>query len=207
MRQVNASNRHRVRYDVSTNTDMASTTGTSGLTLIGGGVRSGKSRFALARATTLGPRRCFIATAEAGDDEMRTRIVSHQRERDDRFDTIEEPLDLVSRLETLREYDVIVVDCLTLWLSNRLLHDEAESVVRRHVDALAHELAGAHARVIVVSNEVGMGVVPPSALGRAFRDLSGYAHQHLASIADEVLFAAMGVVLELVPGPVRVVTA
>ncbi|TPV93558.1 MAG: bifunctional adenosylcobinamide kinase/adenosylcobinamide-phosphate guanylyltransferase [Myxococcales bacterium FL481] len=176
-----------------------------GLTLIGGAVRSGKSRFALARASQAGTRRVFVATAEARDDEMRSRVIAHQAERGDAFETVEEPLHLAATIAARTDYDALVVDCLTLWLSNHLLRDEDETALREKIDELVVALAQPRGRVIIVSNEVGMGIVPPSRLGRMFRDVAGYAHQRLAAVADEVFVATMGVVLELVPGPVRAV--
>ena len=185
---------------------MSKASGTTHLVMIGGGVRSGKSRYALARARTIGTRRVFIATAGAHDHEMRERISVHQVERGDAFETIEEPLELVPRLHELAPFDVLVLDCLTLWLSNRLLRDKDAARVKPAIDELTSTLAQLPGTMLIVTNEVGMGVVPPSPLGRTFRDIAGYAHQQLAARCDEVLFAAMGVMLELKPGPVRMVT-
>jgi adenosylcobinamide kinase/adenosylcobinamide-phosphate guanylyltransferase len=174
--------------------------------LVGGGARSGKSRFALARAAALGPRRLFIATAEAGDDEMRARIARHQADRAGAgFETLEEPLALPEVVATARAHDVLLVDCLTLWLSNILGRGASETEALARLDALAAALARRAAHVVVVSNEVGLGVVPETPLGRGFRDLAGAAHQRLAGLADELYLAAMGVVLRLRPPPVELV--
>jgi adenosylcobinamide kinase/adenosylcobinamide-phosphate guanylyltransferase len=166
--------------------------------LVGGGARSGKSDFALRLARRLGSRRVFVATAQAFDDEMRTRIADHRRTRGADFETVEEPLDLP---ETLRKIAgaVVVVDCLTLWLSNLLLRDDDPKRVLAAVDELALVLGERRRTVILVTNEVGMGIVPETALGRSFRDLAGTAHQRLAALADEVYFAALGVMLRVKP--------
>lgn len=172
----------------------------SALVLIGGGVRSGKSSLALRLARRAGPRRALVATAEAGDDEMRARIERHKQERAGQFDTLEEPVELETALGRLNDYDAVVVDCLTLWLSNLLLRGDAAADILGRVDALC-ELALPY-RLIIVSNEVGMGIVPQTPLGRAFRDLAGRAHQRLSRRADELYFATMGVALRLRPEPV-----
>lgn len=170
------------------------------LVLVGGGARSGKSAFALARARRAGERRVYVATAEAGDDEMRARIARHRAERGPDLETIEEPLDLAGALRRSASADVVVVDCLTLWLANRLLREEApEAVLARLDEALAAPRAPC---AIVVTNEVGMGIVPESPLARAFRDLAGRAHQRLAAAADEIHVAILGTVLRLRPAPI-----
>jgi adenosylcobinamide kinase/adenosylcobinamide-phosphate guanylyltransferase len=174
--------------------------------LVGGAVRCGKSAFALARARALGERRAFLATAEALDGEMHERIARHRAERGADFATIEEPVDLVAALRSARGYDVVVVDCLTLWISNLLVRGCTELEADARVRALADTLAGAPFHSIVVTNEVGMGVVPESALGRVFRDVTGRAHQALAQRSDEVYAAVLGVILRLRPAPVALVS-
>lgn len=172
--------------------------------LIGGGVRSGKSALALARARLLGQRRVFVATARADDEEMRQRAARHRRERGAAFQSLEEPIALASMLRRLESVDVVVIDCLTLWLSNLLLEGPAPSQIEDRVEELAAILAERRFHAVLVSNEVGMGVVPETALGRTFRDLAGRAHQRLARCADEVYFVVMGMILRLKPGPVQV---
>ncbi|WP_437600166.1 bifunctional adenosylcobinamide kinase/adenosylcobinamide-phosphate guanylyltransferase [Sorangium sp. So ce590] len=178
------------------------------IALVGGGVRSGKSAFALSLARSLGERRAFIATAEPFDDEMRARIAAHARERGDEFTTLEEPVALPERIAALTGVDVVVVDCLTLWLSNLLLRDESEGRELDRIEARVEDLAAAvesaAPHVVLVSNEVGMGIVPESRLGRAFRDLAGRAHQRLNRSASELYVAVMGAILRLRPGPVAV---
>ncbi len=168
--------------------------------LVGGGVRSGKSAFALALARRRGGRRLFLATAQAGDAEMAERIRRHRQTRGPDFDTLEEPLAVPEAIRQAR-HDVIVLDCLTLWLANLLCagHD-AEAVLGR-VDDLAAALAPRSSAVIIVTNEVGMGIVPESALGRTFRDVAGSAHQRLSTAADEVYCALLGTMLRLKPAP------
>lgn len=174
------------------------------LILIGGGVRSGKSAFAIARARELGARRVFVATARALDDDMQQRIADHRAERGDDFQTMEEPIELANRLGALTYVDVVVVDCLTLWLSNLLLRGDDESAILGEVDALVEAAKRVAFTTIVVTNEVGMGVHPETALGRRFRDVAGRAHQRLATAADEIYFAALGVLLRLRPAPIEV---
>jgi adenosylcobinamide kinase/adenosylcobinamide-phosphate guanylyltransferase len=170
------------------------------LVLVGGGARSGKSAFALDRARRAGTRRIYVATAEPGDDEMRERIERHRAERGGDLETIEEPLDLAAALRRSATADVVVVDCLTLWLANRLLRGDAPAQVLEQLDrALAVPRAPC---AIVVTNEVGMGIVPDTPLARAFRDLAGRAHQRLAAAADEIHVALLGTVLRIRPQPI-----
>jgi adenosylcobinamide kinase/adenosylcobinamide-phosphate guanylyltransferase len=172
------------------------------LTLIGGGARSGKSAFALELARSRGLRRVLLATAEPLDAEMHARIAEHRRTRGADFTTIETPVGLPAALHALRDQDVAVVDCLTLWLSNLLLRGHSEADIVAQVDALAASVAECRCPVLIVTSEVGMGLVPESALGRAFRDIAGRAHQQLALVADEIYLAVLGIVLQLRPSPV-----
>ncbi len=174
------------------------------IVLIGGGVRSGKSGFALSRAQMLGARRAFVATAEALDAEMKQRIAQHRRERSDDFQTVEEPIALSEAISSLQDVDVVILDCLTLWLSNLLLREESSQRILQRVDELAVVLRRQAFHCIVVTNEVGMGVVPETRLGRAFRDLCGLAHQRIARCADEVYVAILGSILRIKPAPVEV---
>lgn len=169
------------------------------LALIGGGARSGKSRFALGRAHQLGTRRVFIATAQALDEEMTSRIQRHREERGTAFRTLEVPLELPQALDTLVDTDVVVVDCLTLWLSNLLLLERAEEAIFNEVRALIQTIKRRRYHTLLVTNEVGMGLVPESALGRQFRDIAGRAHQLLADEMDEIYLATLGTVLCIRP--------
>ena len=185
------------------------------LILVGGGARSGKSRFALNLAVELGRRRIFVATAEALDQEMAERIERHRAERGSTFDTVEEPVLLPEILERVqseggggegaRSPEVILVDCLTLWVSNQLVRGAGTADIRGAFDRLEAVLGRRRAHIILVTNEVGMGLVPETPLGRAFRDAIGDLHQRLAARADEMYVAVLGTVLRLVPGPVLVV--
>jgi adenosylcobinamide kinase/adenosylcobinamide-phosphate guanylyltransferase len=180
-------------------------TATPSLILVGGGVRSGKSTFALGRARSLGARRVFIATAQAFDDEMRDRIARHREERSEQdFRTLEEPIELATAVASLHDIDVVLIDCLTLWLSNLLLRDMPVPQIVERVDEVVALLARRTFHAIVVTNEVGMGVVPESALGRAFRDVAGLAHQRFARQADEIDVAILGTVLRIKPAPVQI---
>jgi adenosylcobinamide kinase/adenosylcobinamide-phosphate guanylyltransferase len=171
------------------------------LVLVGGGTRSGKSAFALSLARRLGQRRLFLATAQPGDEEMRARIRHHRQTRGTDFDTLEEPLAVPEVLRRGPDYDVVVFDCLTLWLTNLLLQDQGPEAVLHRLDDLAAVLACRSLHVLVVTNEVGLGLVPETALGRTFRDLTGLAHQRLSELADEVYFAVLGTVLRIKPAP------
>jgi adenosylcobinamide kinase/adenosylcobinamide-phosphate guanylyltransferase len=166
--------------------------------LVGGGCRSGKSGFALRLARTLGPRRVFLATGQAGDGEMSERIARHRRTRGADFTTIEEPL-AVPEAVRRQLCDVLVVDCLTLWLANLLLAEVSPEEILGRVDDLAVALAEGPGHAIVVTNEVGMGIVPETPLGRVFRDVAGSAHQRLSRAADEVYLAVLGTILRLKP--------
>jgi adenosylcobinamide kinase / adenosylcobinamide-phosphate guanylyltransferase len=170
--------------------------------LVGGGTRSGKSSFALARARALAKRRLFLATGQAGDDEMRARILRHRQTRGDDFHTIEEPLAIAKILKEAADYDVVLLDCLTLWLSNLLVQGQDEQAIVRRVDELTNVLASRRMHAVIVTNEVGLGLVPETPLGRVFRDLSGLASQRFAEVADEVYFGVLGVMLRLKPAPV-----
>jgi adenosylcobinamide kinase/adenosylcobinamide-phosphate guanylyltransferase len=189
-----------------------SISGPARIVLVGGGARSGKSRFALARARRLGARRVFVATGQALDAEMAERIAVHARTRGDDFRTVEEPLALPEALISLgggerasdAGADVVVVDCLTLWLSNLICRGDSEAVVAEQVDALGAALARRRFHAIVVSNEVGLGIVPEAPLARLFRDVVGRAHQRLAALCDEIHLAILGTILRLRPEPLAV---
>lgn len=163
------------------------------IVLIGGGSRSGKSRQALALARSSGSRFAFIATGEAFDAEMSTRIARHRSERGPEFTTIEEPLDLDAALNKATEFDAVVVDCLTLWLSN-LMHSDWD------IDEATARVLHAASRLrqaVFVTNEVGSGIVPDNALARRFRDEAGRMNQRFAEAAAEVYFMAFGCALRL----------
>lgn len=161
--------------------------------LVLGGARSGKSRHAQAAAEACGGALVFIATAQAFDDEMRERIARHQADRDARWRTVEAPMDLAGAIGAAGDA-VVLVDCLTLWASNLLLAQaDWEAALARLVEAIA-----AHpGRLILVANEVGLGIVPDNALARRFRDMAGIINQRVAAAADRVHFLAAGLPLVL----------
>lgn len=162
------------------------------IVLIGGGSRSGKSRYALEYALRSGEPCAFLATAEARDEEMRDRIKRHKQDRPGAFTTIEEPLELDLALSSACEkYKSIVVDCLTLWLSNLMLARPARDIPRELASVL-HVGATATATVVLVTNEVGCGIVPENELSRRFRDLAGDMNQRSAQAAAEVYWMIFG---------------
>lgn len=164
-------------------------------TLILGGARSGKSRHALELAEGLRAQRVFVATAEPLDAEMTARITRHQTERGDGWETIEAPLDLVAALSVVRDADkVCVIDCLTLWLSNLMHHGRD---IETETNKLCAWLEGQATDIILVSNEVGMGLVPETPLGRDFRDAQGRLNQAVAKVCDTVEFVAAGLPIKL----------
>jgi adenosylcobinamide kinase / adenosylcobinamide-phosphate guanylyltransferase len=166
----------------------------SDVTLVLGGARSGKSRHAEGLAAAARGAKVYIATAEAFDEEMRDRIARHQAQRGGAgWETIEAPLDLVPALKTIHS-GVVLIDCVTLWISN-LMH--AERDVKAEVDRLCAALKASPARVVIVSNEVGLSIVPENALARRFRDEQGLANQAIAATADEVVLVAAGLPLFL----------
>ena len=176
------------------------------LILVLGGARSGKSAFAerlaALRQAQSGGRVLYVATAEALDADMERRIANHRQQRPPEWDTLEEPQHLASALpDALQGYDTCLLDCLTLWVSNMLLSMEDNPNSEREILAAAHNLMEAYeqspATWIVVSNEVGLGVVPPSRLGAAYRDALGRVNQAVAARADKVYFMVAGLALEM----------
>lgn len=172
------------------------------VTLVLGGVRSGKSRYAQQLGEQV-ERVLFVATAPASgsDDEMRAKIERHRADRPADWATVEEPLELARVLaEQVAEYDLAIVDCLTLFVAN-LLHageqNDGIGMMDRQMTALCATLAAAPCDVVLVSNEVGSGVVPAYALGRRFRDALGELNQRVAAVADDVLLLVAGLPLAL----------
>jgi adenosylcobinamide kinase/adenosylcobinamide-phosphate guanylyltransferase len=166
------------------------------LAFISGGAKSGKSRFAQNLAESLPSPRLYVATGEALDEEMEARIARHQQERGSEWQTREEPLALA---QVLREangcYGVILVDCLTIWLSNLVTRKEAElEGEKQHLMGVLQTMT---TPVILVSNEVGWGIVPVNPLARRFRDLAGVLHQEIAVLADAAVLVVSGLPLYL----------
>ena len=155
-----------------------------------GGARSGKSRYAQQRAESLGGRLAYIATAQALDPEMTERIARHRADRGQSWHTIEAPIDLAPAIARASgQYDVILVDCLTLWLSNLICADLS---VDRAFEGLAHAVSSCASPLTMVANEVGLGIVPDNALARRFRDAAGRLNQRVAGMAEEVVLVAAG---------------
>ncbi len=160
-----------------------------------GGARSGKSRHAQAIAEACAGERIFVATAQAFDGEMAERIVLHQRDRDASWRTIEAPVDLPGVIGAEGgEGRVLLVDCLTLWLSNLLL---SEADLEAASDALVGAIQRAEANIVFVSNEVGFGIVPDNALARRFRDAAGRLNQRVAGVCDAVELVVAGLPLRI----------
>jgi adenosylcobinamide kinase / adenosylcobinamide-phosphate guanylyltransferase len=162
------------------------------LTLVLGGARSGKSRYAESLITALPPPWLYVATAEAHDTEMAERIAMHRARRDAAWQTVETPHDLGDALASAPADAAILVDCLTLWLSNRML---AGADVNAETTDIEDVLARRHSPVVLVTNEIGFGIVPDNALARRFRDEQGRLNQRLAAHADRVVLMVAGLPL------------
>jgi adenosylcobinamide kinase/adenosylcobinamide-phosphate guanylyltransferase len=170
------------------------------LVLILGGVRSGKSHYAQQIAGDVGKRVLFLATAEAGDDEMKHRIARHKSSRPESWRTIEEQMDIAGALrKNAARADAVIIDCVTVWLSNMLMHNEklSEKEMIKDIDKLIDSYEHGDATYIIVSGEVGMGIVPEYPLGRVFRDYLGLANQRLAEKADRVVLMVAGIAVDV----------
>ena len=170
-------------------------------TLILGGCRSGKSRLALRLAEKLKPsRRGFIATCVPQDDEMLARVQHHQQERGPDWQTRLIPLELAHGIrEAAADMDVLVVDCLTLWLSNLLLNDDSAASPERSIGELLAVLRQPPCRIVLVANEVGLGIAPENALARRFRDEAGRLNQQVAEVVQQVIWSVAGIPLVVKP--------
>lgn len=170
--------------------------------LILGGCRSGKSAHALQLAESMGPRRIFVATCVPHDEEMQRRVDHHRQERGDSWTTREVPLDLAGVIrDCSREADVMLVDCLTLWLSNLLMENDDEARIKESIRDLAQAVGSATCGVILVSNEVGAGIVPENRLARHYRDLAGWTNQAMAAVCDRVVWTVAGIPVTIKPSP------
>jgi len=172
-----------------------------------GGARSGKSRYAEEWGKEHGRSVLFVATAEALDEEMRDRISHHRQQRPDSWRTLEAPVNVGAAIQQVSgEYDTVILDCITLLAANVLLklpdecsQEEANRHILAEVEAILNAYAQSRAMWLIVSNEVGMGVVPPTRLGRLYRDALGTANQRIAQAADEVLLFVAGLPWRLKP--------
>ena len=175
------------------------------ITLITGGARSGKSSFALSLGLRNYSKRVFIATAVPFDTEMKERISRHREKRGDQFHTIEEPIDLPRLLTVLPGgTEVVVVDCLTVWLGNLYHHfQDEEEKIRVQVEAFLAHLDHPACDLILVTNEVGWGIVPENPLARSFRDMAGYLNRHVAQKAVYTYLLCCGIPMTLKGEPLR----
>lgn len=169
------------------------------IVFVTGGARSGKSRFAQSLAEQREGPLLYVATAAVGDVEMAERIRLHREARGDRWRTLEEPLDLAGKVpEASMRSGGVLVDCVTLWLTNLLFHHgEEKGAVLAEVDRFIGTFPRITAPLFLVSNELGSGIVPENRLARLFRDLAGEANQRLAAAADEAYLVAAGLPLRL----------
>ncbi|MDP3919499.1 MAG: bifunctional adenosylcobinamide kinase/adenosylcobinamide-phosphate guanylyltransferase [Candidatus Omnitrophota bacterium] len=167
----------------------------SSISLITGGVRSGKSAYALDLAKAAPGRKGFLATAESIDDEMELRIRRHRAERGDVFETVEESLRLASAIMPLAERsDFIVVDCITVWINNLLHHFLGKpAAIESEIESLLDVLNAKPTNMIIVTNEVGLGVMPVNALARQYAELLGKTNQRIAAISDQVIMMISGI--------------
>jgi adenosylcobinamide kinase / adenosylcobinamide-phosphate guanylyltransferase len=172
--------------------------------LITGGSRSGKSKFAECQAELLGGQVVYLATAEAGDSEMAERILKHQQRRPPDWVTVEAPLDVIKTLSCYQAGYTILVDCLTMYLSNLYFKYEQTSkaealpqLIDGEMTHLAEVITSSAANLIIVTNEVGWGIIPDNPLARVFRDLAGLSNQQIAAVCDEVYLVVSGIPMEI----------
>ncbi len=176
------------------------------ITFVIGGARSGKSSFALNEVSEMKGLKAYIATAEALDDEMMDRIQQHKNDRGQEWGNYEEPVNIAELISKIKDkYEIIVLDCLTLWLSNLLTRTEDTDAGKRTAEKSIEELVvefknlkhSSVAALYIVSNEVGMGIVPDNPLAREFRDLTGFMHQKVAETADDVYMVTAGIPIKI----------
>jgi adenosylcobinamide kinase/adenosylcobinamide-phosphate guanylyltransferase len=166
--------------------------------LIIGGCRSGKSSHALHLADNLAGQKIFIATCVPRDREMEQRVLHHQKQRNPNWKTLEVPLLLSEAIrENSRRGHVILVDCLTLWINNLIMENNDPENIDMHIQKLIQSLEKTECPVILVSNEVGTGIVPENRLARLFRDVAGFANQKIAACVDSVVWMAAGIPVEI----------
>jgi len=170
--------------------------------LVIGGCRSGKSTHALDAAESIGERRIFVATCVPQDDEMQARVNKHREDRDDSWKTLEIPVEIADAVAHHGpSTDVILVDCLTLWLNNLMMETRNIEEIQHHISALAEALKNADCSVVLVSNEVGSGIGPQNAMARLYRDLAGWANQAMANVCDKVVWTVAGIPVTIKPSP------
>ena len=168
---------------------------------ITGGCRSGKSRYALDYANRHYSKKLYLATSETLDEEMARRVENHKKMRGPEWVTVEEPLEISDKIKQFGDRtEVILIDCLTLWLSNLLMNLRGDEMIMADVDRLVGAMKKCPSALIIVSNEVGMGIVPADPLSRRFRDLSGFANQRIAEAAETAILMVSGIPLFLKGG-------
>lgn len=169
------------------------------ITLVTGGVRSGKSRFAVSYAQSKAGNKVFIATAVPFDDEMKKRVDNHRLERGDFFATVEEPYDLAAAVMRVQSfYSIAVVDCLTVWMGNLFYkYEQNPGQIYAEIDNLVNALVNVQSEIIIVTNEVGWGIVPENKLAREFRDLNGLLNQKVAEVANNVILSVSGIQINI----------
>ncbi len=165
--------------------------------LITGGGRSGKSDYGLTLADPFA-KKAFVATAEAFDDEMRARVEKHKANRDESYLTIEEPVEIVAKMKSiLSAVDVILLDCLTVWVGNLMHYCQTEDCISEKISEFVDFLEDIPCPIVLVTNEVGMGIIPENAMARQFRDTAGRLNQRIAAVANQVTLLVSGIPLAL----------
>lgn len=168
--------------------------------LVLGGCRSGKSGHALQQAEAIGNRRLFVATCVPHDDEMQSRVDRHRQERSAAWNTLEIPVDLTGAItQHSVSADVMLIDCLTLWLNNLLMENRNTETIKIEIDALAGAVKNAECALILVSNEVGGGIVPENPMARLYRDLAGWTNQAMAKVCSQVVWTIAGIPVTIKP--------
>ena len=165
------------------------------ITFVVGGCRSGKSRYALKLAEQVpGQNKIFVATCVPGDDEMKQRVLHHKKERGPDWKTLEVPVLLPEAIiENSRKEEVLLVDCLTLWVNNIFMENNDQENIEKHVEKLIRSFDQVRCPIILVSNEVGAGIVPENKLARRFRDVMGFVNQKVAASSDNVTWMVVGI--------------
>lgn len=166
--------------------------------LVIGGCRSGKSSHALHLAEQIPGQKIFIATCIPRDKEMEERVLHHQKQRSSAWKTIEEPFFIPEAINKHSlKGNVILIDCLTLWINNLILNDDQPENIDNHIQKLTQSIEKAECPVILVSNEVGTGIVPENKLARLFRDITGFANQKIAACVDQVIWMVAGIPVKI----------
>jgi len=167
------------------------------LIFITGGARSGKSQQATKLAKKIGDKVAFIATCAPLDAEMKERVKRHRCLRPKDWKTIEAPIDVASALKNLDRFDAVIIDCITLFLTNLMMENMSDEDILSEITNLVQAVKGANFAAVIVSNEVGLGIVPSSEMSRRFRDLAGFANQIIAQNADEVYLMVSGIPVKI----------